>query len=505
MLLQKARYYEKRVITESALLQKACYYGKYVITEKCVMSIISKKTIFAPITPVAMSAVGVIRISGERTFDILSEIFSKSLKDVKSHTVHHGYIKDGDKIIDDVLVAVFRSPRSYTGEDVAEISCHGSPYVLSSVQDLLLKKGAVLAKGGEFSRRAFLNGKMDVTQAEAIIDLIESESEKEASVALDEIGGTLSRKIEEIRESLLSAASHLLAYVDYPDDGIEDMSAEDLRKVIRENRVKLQSLEKSYESGKLIKNGVRVCITGKPNVGKSSLMNRLSGYERSIVANIAGTTRDVVGETVVFGGVKLRLFDTAGICRSDDEIEKLGVLKAEEEIKKADVVFCLFDVSSSLDDDDAEVLSLVEKSDAEKIAVLNKVDKQKATKDDKLFSTNAEKSELFDKKRLLSFNKTVEISAKEGFGIDDLERALKEIFEENYSFENRELIMNSRQRGCVAEAAEALSRAEENIMMTPDVLLLDIEEAIDSLSLMTGKNVSEEVLENIFSRFCVGK
>ena len=196
------------------------------------MSIISKKTIFAPITPVAMSAVGVIRISGERTFDILSEIFSKSLKDVKSHTVHHGYIKDGDKIIDDVLVAVFRSPRSYTGEDVAEISCHGSPYVLSSVQDLLLKKGAVLAKGGEFSRRAFLNGKMDVTQAEAIIDLIESESEKEASVALDEIGGTLSRKIEEIRESLLSAASHLLAYVDYPDDGIEDMSAEDLRKVI---------------------------------------------------------------------------------------------------------------------------------------------------------------------------------------------------------------------------------------------------------------------------------
>lgn len=449
----------------------------------------SESTIFAPMTPSAVSAVGVIRISGNKTFEILGEIFSKPLDTVEGHTVHHGYIRDGEKIIDDVVVAVYRAPKSYTGEDVAEISCHGSPYVMSAVKSLLLKKGAVLAKGGEFSRRAFANGKMDIVQAEAVIDLIEAESEKEASLSLYKIRGGLSEKTEKIRGDLIDMSANLLAYVDYPDDEIEDISAETMRENIKKCYDELLNLEKSYESGKLIKNGVRVCITGKPNVGKSRLMNRLTGFDRSIVTDIAGTTRDVVSETVLFAGVKLRLYDTAGIRESDDEIEKIGVTKAGEEIEKADVVFSLFDVSRPFDKDDGKVLSLLEKSGAKKIAVINKCDKER----------------VFEKEMLSGFDKTVEISAEKNTGIDLLEKALGEIFAENYAFENRETIMNERQYNCIFEARKALSNAIENIGLTPDVLLIDIENAIESLSLLTGKTVSEEIVENIFSRFCVGK
>lgn len=449
----------------------------------------SEKTIFAPMTPLFVSAVGVIRVSGDKTFEIIEKIFSKSLKGEKSHTVHHGYIKDEDKIIDDVVVSIYRAPHSYTGEDVAEISCHGSLYVLSAVQKLLLKNGAFLAEGGEFSKRAFINGKMDMVQAEAVIDLIESESEKEASLALNQIKGSLSEKTEGVRKSLIDLASQLLAYVDYPDDEIEELSDEKIRNEIKKNFEILSFLEKSYENGKLIKNGIKVCITGKPNVGKSCLMNRLSGYERSIVTDIAGTTRDIIEETVQLEGVKLRLYDTAGIREGHDIVEKIGVEKAEEAINKADIVLCLFDISRPFDEDDEKVLSLLNKIKAKKVAVINKNDKKK----------------VLDISKLSGFDKTVIISIKEDNGVESIEKVFSEIFAENYAFDNKDLIMNARQYKCILGAKEALLHAVNNIMLTPDVLLIDIENAVENLSVMTGKSVNEEIIENIFSRFCVGK
>ena len=448
-----------------------------------------EKTIFAPMTPPFVSAVGVIRVSGEKTFEILNNIFSKSVDGVKTHTALHGYIKDGEKTVDDVVVTVYRSPNSYTGEDVAEISCHGSLYVLSAVQKLLLKHGAVLAQGGEFSKRAFINGKMDIIQAEAVIELIEAETEKEASLALSHIKGGLSEKTEKIRQSLIDISAQLLAFVDYPDDEIEEVTSEELKENIKKNYAELKALEKSYDSGKLIKEGVRVCITGKPNAGKSCLMNRLSGYEKSIVTDVEGTTRDVIEESVNFGGMKLRLYDTAGIRESEDAVEKIGVRRAEDEIKKADIIFSVFDLSRPFDENDEKIVKLVLNSSCKKIAVLNKCDKE----------------EIFDESKIFGFDKTVKISSKEDIGIDLLENAVKELFADGFSVDNKEIIMNARQFGCVSGAVSALSHAVENIDFTPDVLLIDIENAIESLSLLSGKTVSEEIISNIFSRFCVGK
>lgn len=443
-------------------------------------------TIFAPMTPVGVSAAALIRISGSKTFEILGEIFSKPLDKAEGYTAHHGYISDGDKTKDDVIVTVYRSPKSYTGEDVAEISCHGSPFVSAEIQRLLVKKGARLALPGEFSKRAFVNGKMDMVQAEAVIDLIESESEKEAEIALLQIKGGFSAKTEELRQELISLSADILAYVDYPDDEIIDVPSSELRKKITECCKKLEKWEKSYGSGKIIKEGLRVCITGKPNVGKSSLMNRLSGYDKSIVTDIEGTTRDVIEETVSVGGLKLRLFDTAGIRESGDTVEKIGVERAAEKIETANLILCLFDLSRPFDKDDEKTLILLEKSKAKKIAVYNKCDKEK----------------VFDK-TLSGFDGEVTISAENDIGISELEKIITDAVSNETATD--ETVMNARQYSCVLSALTALQNAVENIELTPDVLLCDVEAAIESLSVMTGKTVSEEIIENIFSRFCVGK
>lgn len=445
-----------------------------------------EQTIFAPMTPVAVAAAGVIRLSGSKTFEIIEDIFSKSLKNADGNTAHHGYISDGDRVIDDVVVTVFRAPKSYTGEDVAEISCHGSLYVLSEVQRLLIKKGARLARPGEFSKRAFINGKMDMVQAEAVIDLIESESEKEAKIALSQIKGGLSAKTEEVRQSLISLSADILAYIDYPDDEIADVSSETLGEKILSCKKTLSALEKSYEGGKIIKEGLRVAITGKPNVGKSSLMNRLVGRDRSIVTDIEGTTRDVIEEKISVGGLKLRLFDTAGIRDGADPVEKIGVERAAAEIDGADLILCLFDLSRPFDKDDEKVLSLVSSSAAKKIAVFNKNDLERK------FS-----------KEISGFDAETYISAGSGDGTDGLENAISSLCEGQTGSD--ETIMNARQYSCVLSALTALERAVENLTLTPDVILCDVQEAIEALSVMTGKSVSEEIIENIFSRFCVGK
>ena len=258
----------------------------------------NQDTICAIITPPFLSAVGVIRLSGTGAFEITEKYFSKTVSDQNSHTLQHGFLHDEDgNTVDDVVVAVYRAPHSYTGEDVVEISCHGSVYLLHKVMKLLIAGGARQAGNGEFSKRAFLNGKMDIVQAESVIDLIESESEKEAKIALSQLKGSLSKEIEEIRQELLGVSAQILAYVDYPDDEIEQAGTEELILVMQRNYEKVRKLEQSFDTGKVIKNGLKACLLGKPNAGKSMIMNRILGYERSIVTEIAGTTRDIVEDT----------------------------------------------------------------------------------------------------------------------------------------------------------------------------------------------------------------
>ena len=354
---------------------------------------------------------------------------------------------------------------------------------------LFLSAGARRAGNGEFSKRAFLNGKMDIAQAESVIDLIEAESEREAAVALRHMKGTLSEKIEQIRQELLGLAAQILAFIDYPDDEIGELSQPALNGGLQHALEALCALEQSFSVGKLVKNGLKVSIVGKPNVGKSRVMNRILGYERSIVTDIAGTTRDIVEDTAVFGGWKLILSDTAGIRETENPVEKIGVAKTEEAVSGADLLLCVFDGSRPADAEDERVLAFLEQTKTAKIALINKSDLKRS----------------FDGSVLKGFETVLWVSAKENEGFAQLSDAVKTLFETNDCGQNAEIITNERQYACIAAARGALQQALENAAVTADARLLDIEQAIEELSAFTGKSVSEQIVETIFSRFCVGK
>ena len=442
------------------------------------------ETIAALSTAPYKAALGVIRMSGEDAVAIAEKVFSRSLRSERSSSVIHGNIVDGPQTVDDVLVSVFFAPNSFTGEDTVEISCHGGVYNCSRILRLLIKNGARQAKNGEFTKRAFLNGKLDLLKAEAIIDLIDSETKSEANAAVGRLKGRLSDRINALREGLLEISARLLAFIDYPDDDIEDTDAQEMRNLIINTHSELEKLIESYGSGRLIKDGVKTVIAGKPNVGKSMLMNRLLGEDRCIVTSVAGTTRDVIEESAEIGGVKLRLFDTAGLRDSDDEVEKIGVEKTVGKLSEAELILCVFDLTDRITDVPEEIA----KAKAKKIAVFNKLD------------LTSEKPEIPH-----GFDRAVFISAKTGEGEDGLEKAVAELFPLAKDAGESEIPANLRQYECLVAAENELAHAIENIGITPDALLSDIEGAISALGEMTGKTVSEEIIENIFSRFCVGK
>jgi tRNA modification GTPase len=448
-------------------------------------------TICAISTPPLMSAIGVIRVSGNDCIDIVGRCFDKPLNDKKGGTLTHGYIYDPEsgKQIDEVVLSLFRAPASYTGEDVVEISCHGSVYILNRVIKLLISNGARQADRGEFTKRAFINGKLDTVKAEGIIDLIEAQTEKEASVAIEHLKGKLSKEINAVRDTLLGISAQIMAYIDYPDDEIEELEPENLYPLLKEQHLKVKRLLSSFEKGKLIKNGVSVCIAGKPNVGKSSLMNRLAGYDRSIVTEIEGTTRDIVEETVSIKGIKVKLSDTAGIRETDDRVEKIGVERAYSKLNSADIILAVFDGSRHLSEEDKELLSALSGMRAKKIAVINKTD----------LPEELEKNELF------GFDKTVRISSLENYNLDGLADAMCQLFEEELELNDTEIITNERQFQCLSKAEAALSQCIGDVLLPPDVLEVCIEDAIDALSVVLGKSVGEDILQTIFSRFCVGK
>ena len=456
--------------------------------------IVMEHTIAAISTPNGQGGMGVIRISGETALETADKIFSsisgKRVTEMKGYTASFGQIKDGEEIIDDAVVLVFKAPHSYTGEDVAEISCHGGMYITKRVLRAVLNNGAVPAQAGEFTKRAFLNGKMGLTEAESVMDIISAGGQQSARAALSSLKGRLHNRIDNVKEELLSLAAHLSAWADYPEDEIPEIDDTRLLDGLSKCRSELSNLLKTYDAGKVMREGVDTVIAGRPNVGKSTLMNLLSGCERSIVTNIPGTTRDIIEETVMLGDVPLRLSDTAGIRSTDDPVESIGVQRAKERLLSAGLIFAVFDASMPLSDDDMELLELLHNAPA--VAIINKSDLE--NKIDVDYITG-------------KIPHTVMISAKTGDGADILAYEVGEIVGTSSLDASQGILATERQ---YSDAKAALKSVEEAIAVlkagiTYDAVTVVIEEAINSLLELTGERVTEAVVDKVFSHFCVGK
>ena len=451
-------------------------------------------TIAALSTPLAAGGIGVIRISGDNAIEIADKIVKttsgKPLTSLKGYQAAHGKVVFEGDILDECVALVFRAPKSYTGENTVEISCHGGVFVCNQVLRAVLASGARVAEGGEFTKRAFLNGKMDLSEAEAVMDLINARGQSSMKAALTALDGALSRKIDELCHILLSAAANMSAWVDYPDDDIPDLDFAVLKENLCSVREQLSSLLSKFDAGKAVTGGVDTAIVGKPNVGKSALMNMLSGFSRSIVTDIAGTTRDVVEETVRVGSVILRLADTAGIRESDDVVEAIGVNMAKTKIERAGLILAVFDGSGSLEESDREILDLCKNKNV--IGIVNKTDLPSKTDIEYIKSVLPE---------------VVFISAATGDGEDELTKAIEKVLGTDKIDTSQAMLATERQRRSAVFALDAITEAIDAIDMgvTMDAINVCIDTAIEKLLELTGKKANEVVVDEVFSRFCVGK
>ena len=452
-------------------------------------------TIAAIATAQAPSAIGILRLSGPDTCAILDGVFcpknGKPMSAQDGRNMVYGTLLDSaGRVIDNALCVLFRAPNSYTGEDCAEIHCHGSPIVLNEGLTSLFAKGARQAAGGEFTRRAFLNGRMDLIQAEAVVDLIDAETAEAARNAVGQLSGTLSRTVEEIYEALMAVVSRFYAVVDYPDEDIEDLQRAELLDTLRRSENKLQELLATFSRGKLLKSGVPTVILGKPNAGKSSLLNALLGYERAIVTDVAGTTRDTVEEKVRLDHVLLRLIDTAGIRETADSVEKIGVERSRVAAGKASLALLVLDGSAPLDAEDESAIAVAE-GVANLVVIVNKSD----------LPRRIDVGALADR-----FDNVISLSAKTGEGITTLTDHITSLYPAGSAAQG-ELLTNARQADAVSRAWNAVREARSalRIGMTPDVVLSDVENALSALGELNGKSLREDLVATIFSRFCVGK
>ena len=452
-------------------------------------------TIAAIATAQAPSAIGILRLSGPDTCAILDGVFcpknGKPMSAQDGRNMVYGTLLDSaGRVIDNALCVLFRAPNSYTGEDCAEIHCHGSPIVLNEGLTSLFAKGARQAAGGEFTRRAFLNGRMDLIQAEAVVDLIDAETAEAARNAVGQLSGTLSRTVEEIYEALMAVVSRFYAVVDYPDEDIEDLQRAELLDTLRRSENKLQELLATFSRGKLLKSGVPTVILGKPNAGKSSLLNALLGYERAIVTDVAGTTRDTVEEKVRLDHVLLRLIDTAGIRETADSVEKIGVERSRVAAGKASLALLVLDGSAPLDAEDESAIAVAE-GVANLVVIVNKSD----------LPRRIDVGALADR-----FDNVISLSAKTGEGITTLTDHITSLYPAGTTAQG-ELLTNARQADAVSRAWNAVREARSalRIGMTPDVVLSDAENALSALGELNGKSLREDLVATIFSRFCVGK
>ncbi len=453
-------------------------------------------TIAAISTPRGEGGIGIVRISGDEALDILAKIFKpasdKNIDELNNFSVNYGHLfDDSGDIVDEVLVSIMKGPKTYTTENVVEINCHGGYLVTEKVLELALRNGARYAEQGEFTRRAFINGRIDLTQAEAVMDIIHSKTEKGISISLDQLRGDLREQIVRLKGLLLDVAAHVNVVLDYPEEGIDDPLPDNLHENLKEVFRSSSELIASYDKGKMIKEGVKTAILGKPNVGKSSLLNSLLREERAIVTHIAGTTRDVIEEVININGVPLVLVDTAGIRKTDDIVENIGVEKSMQQIKKADLILFVVDGSQELLEEDFSIYNEIKGKNV--IGILNKSDLKMQADISKL-------SEIYT---------WIEISAKENAGISDMEDIIyNSVVSGQVEDSSEELVItNVRHKSALEKTKDSINNIFETLDMglPMDLIAIDLKEAMDSLSEVTGEISSEDLLDHIFSNFCVGK
>lgn len=463
------------------------------------MDFLSDRTIAAISTAMGASGIGIVRMSGNDSMEIMSKIFrpknnKKNMMEADSHTIHYGHICDGDETVDEVLVMIMKAPHTYTGEDTVEIDCHGGILAQKKVLETAVKYGARPAEPGEFTKRAFLNGKMDLSQAEAVIDVINAKNEYALKSSLSQLKGSLEKKIKEIRENLIYQVAFIESALDDPEHISIDGYGKKLLKKVKEERKKIERLIASSDEGKLIQEGIRTVILGKPNAGKSSLLNVLVKEEKAIVTDIEGTTRDILEENIMLHGISLKLIDTAGIRQTEDIVEKIGVEKARQTAKDADLILYVADSSRPLDENDKDIIRLIQEERKKAIVLLNKSDLDGTLTKDQI----KEKLDV----------PVIEISALEETGIEKLEECMKEMFfQGDISFNDEVYITNIRHKAALEEAKRSLDMVEQSIEdnMPEDFFSIDLLGAYEALGSITGESLGEDLVNEIFSKFCTGK
>ena len=463
------------------------------------MDFLSDRTIAAISTAMGASGICIVRMSGNDSMEIMSKIFrpknnKKNMMEADSHTIHYGHICDGDETVDEVLVMIMKAPHTYTGEDTVEIDCHGGILAQKKVLETAVKYGARPAEPGEFTKRAFLNGKMDLSQAEAVIDVINAKNEYALKSSLSQLKGSLEKKIKEIRENLIYQVAFIESALDDPEHISIDGYGKELLKKVREERKKIERLIASSDEGKLIQEGIRTVILGKPNAGKSSLLNVLVKEEKAIVTDIEGTTRDILEENIMLHGISLKLIDTAGIRQTEDIVEKIGVEKARQTAKDADLILYVADSSRPLDENDKDIIRLIQEERKKAIVLLNKSDLDGTLTKDQI----KEKLDV----------PVIEISALEETGIEKLEECMKEMFfQGDISFNDEVYITNIRHKAALEEAKRSLDMVEQSIedSMPEDFFSIDLLGAYEALGSITGESLGEDLVNEIFSKFCTGK
>lgn len=436
-------------------------------------------------------------MSGEKCFDVLNKIFKpkkqESVENIKGYTIKYGHIVENEEIIDEVLVSYFKAPRSYTTENMCEINTHGGNIVIRKILDLCLKNGANLAEPGEFTKRAFLNGRIDLLQAESVIDVINAKSEKEAKTGIKQLEGVLSRKIKEIKQEILDVMVNVDVSIDYPEYDVEDVTNCQISSMLDSVQNKLEILEKSFDNGKLIKEGIKTAIIGKPNAGKSSLLNAILKEDRAIVTEYEGTTRDTIEEFVNIEGVPLKLIDTAGIRDAKDEVEKIGIKKSKEIANEADLVIAIFDSSKELTVEDEEILNIIKNKKS--IILLNKADLNSV-----LTENDAKFKEITEN--------VIKISALNGVGLEKLYNLISKMFSlEEINVDNDVIVTNLRHKNLISKAIENVKKAKNTVQenMPIDIIAIFIKDILEDLGNITGEVVTDDIINEIFSKFCLGK
>ena len=436
-------------------------------------------------------------MSGKDCFKILEKIFEpkkrEKIEDIKGYTIKYGNIVENGIVVDEVLVSYFKEPKSYTTENMCEINSHGGNIIVKKILELCLKNGAQLAEPGEFTKRAFINGRIDLSQAESVIDVINAKSDKELKAGINQLKGGLSREIAEIKKEILDVMVNIEVAIDYPEYDVEDVTYAEITSMLESVEKKLHKLEKSFDNGKIIKEGIKTAIIGKPNAGKSSLLNRILKEDRAIVTQYEGTTRDTIEELVNINGIPLKLIDTAGIRNAEDEVEKIGINKSKEIAKNAELIIAIFDSSKELSKEDKEILDIIK--DKNTIIVLNKIDlNQKITKKDDRFKGITEN--------------ILEISALNNTGIEELYQKITEMFElSEINLDNELIITNIRHKNLITKALNNIQETKITIKnnMPIDIVAVNIKEILENLGNITGEYITEDIINEIFSKFCLGK